>query len=131
MWRGISRYEYIQVYEYNWFSVLFCFLFYIYVSTLQCATWFDLVTFMFLLRATKFHIYLLLGMRTGTLGIAKIIFFEITKQKYLEISFELGVGHDRAKTIDILVNDLKVFSTFNEEFYKEITQLVTLENFRF
>ncbi|KAL5648863.1 hypothetical protein ACJX0J_039672, partial [Zea mays] len=39
--------------------------------------------------------------------------------------------HDRAKAVDILVNDLKVFLTFNEEFYKEITQLLTLENFRF
>jgi hypothetical protein len=39
--------------------------------------------------------------------------------------------HDRAKAVDILVKDLKVFSTFNEELYKEITQLLTLENFRF
>jgi hypothetical protein len=39
--------------------------------------------------------------------------------------------HDRAKAVDILVNDLKVFLTFNEEFYMEITQLLTLENFRF
>jgi len=37
--------------------------------------------------------------------------------------------HDRAKVVDILVNDLKVFSTFNEELYKETTQLLTLENF--
>jgi hypothetical protein len=28
------------------------------------------------------------------------------------------------------VKDLKVFSTFNEELFKEITQLLTLENFR-
>jgi len=54
------------------------------------------------------------------------IFFEIRKQKYLE---ELD-RHDRAKAVDILVKDLKVFSTFNEELYKEITQLLTLENFR-
>lgn len=33
--------------------------------------------------------------------------------------------------MDILVKDLKVFSSFNEELYKEITQLLTLENFRF
>jgi hypothetical protein len=38
--------------------------------------------------------------------------------------------HDRAKAVDILVKDLKVFSTFNEELFKEITQLLTLENFR-
>lgn len=39
--------------------------------------------------------------------------------------------HDRAKAVEILVKDLKVFSTFNEELYKEITQLLTLENFRY
>uniref|UniRef100_A0A0D9UZ66 CTLH domain-containing protein n=1 Tax=Leersia perrieri TaxID=77586 RepID=A0A0D9UZ66_9ORYZ len=54
------------------------------------------------------------------------IFFEIRKQKYLETLDR----HDRAKAVDILVKDLKVFSTFNEELYKEITQLLTLENFR-
>lgn len=37
---------------------------------------------------------------------------------------------DRARAVDILVKDLKVFSSFNEELYKEITQLLTLENFR-
>jgi hypothetical protein len=41
------------------------------------------------------------------------------------------LGTNRAKVVDILVNDLKVFLTFNEEFYKEITQLLTVENFRF
>ncbi|KAM0861874.1 hypothetical protein ACQ4PT_045607 [Festuca glaucescens] len=54
------------------------------------------------------------------------IFFEIRKQKYLEALDK----HDRAKAVDILVKDLKVFSTFNEELFKEITQLLTLENFR-
>ncbi|KAJ0978459.1 hypothetical protein J5N97_013933 [Dioscorea zingiberensis] len=54
------------------------------------------------------------------------IFFEIRKQKYLEALDK----HDRAKAVEILVKDLKVFSTFNEELYKEITQLLTLENFR-
>lgn len=38
---------------------------------------------------------------------------------------------DRAKAVEILVKDLKVFSAFNEELFKEITQLLTLENFRF
>jgi hypothetical protein len=33
--------------------------------------------------------------------------------------------------VDILVKDLKVFATFNEELFKEITQLLTLENFRY
>lgn len=39
--------------------------------------------------------------------------------------------HDRSKAVDILVKDLKVFATFNEELYKEITQLLTLDNFRY
>ncbi|CAD6342694.1 unnamed protein product [Miscanthus lutarioriparius] len=50
------------------------------------------------------------------------IFFEIRKQKYLE-------ALDRAKAVEILVKDLKVFASFNEELFKEITQLLTLENF--
>ena len=39
--------------------------------------------------------------------------------------------HDRAKAVDILVKDLKVFSAFNEDLFKEITQLLTLDNFRY
>ncbi|XP_048320872.2 topless-related protein 2 [Ziziphus jujuba] len=54
------------------------------------------------------------------------IFFEIRKQKYLEALDR----NDRAKAVEILAKDLKIFSTFNEELYKEITQLLTLENFR-
>ncbi|XP_038703863.1 topless-related protein 3-like isoform X2 [Tripterygium wilfordii] len=54
------------------------------------------------------------------------IFFEIRKQKYLEALDR----QDKAKGVEILVNDLKVFSTFNEELFKEITQLLTLSNFR-
>ncbi|XP_031379042.1 topless-related protein 4-like isoform X2 [Punica granatum] len=54
------------------------------------------------------------------------IFFEIRKQKYLEALDK----RDRAKAVDILVKDLKVFSAFNEDLFKEITQLLTLENFR-
>ena len=38
---------------------------------------------------------------------------------------------DKAKGVEILVGDLKVFSTFNEELYKEITQLLTLNDFRY
>ena len=41
------------------------------------------------------------------------------------------VRQDRGKAVDILVKDLKVFASFNEELYKEITQLLTLENFRY
>lgn len=40
------------------------------------------------------------------------------------------VRHDRSKAVEILVKDLKVFASFNEELFKEITQLLTLENFR-
>ncbi|KAK1389417.1 WUS-interacting protein 2 [Heracleum sosnowskyi] len=54
------------------------------------------------------------------------IFFEIRKQKYLEALDK----KDRPKAVDILVKDLKVFSAFNEDLFKEITQLVTLDNFR-
>ncbi|KAJ8426581.1 hypothetical protein Cgig2_018049 [Carnegiea gigantea] len=54
------------------------------------------------------------------------IFFEIRKQKYLEALDR----QDKPKAVEILVTDLKVFSTFNEELYKEITQLLTLNNFR-
>lgn len=38
---------------------------------------------------------------------------------------------DRSKGVEILVKDLKVFASFNEELFKEITQLLTLENFRY
>ncbi|KAG5053790.1 hypothetical protein JHK85_006300 [Glycine max] len=54
------------------------------------------------------------------------IFFEIRKQKYLEALDK----HDWSKAVEILVKDLKVFVTFNEELFNEITQLLTLENFR-
>ncbi|XP_010250163.1 PREDICTED: protein TOPLESS-like [Nelumbo nucifera] len=54
------------------------------------------------------------------------IFFEIRKQKYLEALDK----HDRPKAVEILVKDLKVFAAFNDELFKEITQLLTLENFR-
>ncbi|KAF6158223.1 hypothetical protein GIB67_015017 [Kingdonia uniflora] len=54
------------------------------------------------------------------------IFFEIRKQKYLEALDK----HDRSKAVDILVKDLKVFSAFNDDLFKEITHLLTLENFR-
>ncbi|XP_057828956.1 protein TPR3 isoform X1 [Cryptomeria japonica] len=54
------------------------------------------------------------------------IYFEIRKQKYLEALDK----QDRAKAVEILVKDLRVFSSFNEELFKEITQLLTLDNFR-
>ncbi|KAM7275427.1 hypothetical protein ACFE04_017293 [Oxalis oulophora] len=42
----------------------------------------------------------------------------------------LKFSQPKFKAVEILVKDLKVFSTFNEELFKEITQLLTLENFR-
>lgn len=45
--------------------------------------------------------------------------------------YKMFCRHDRSKAVDILVKDLKVFATFNEELFKEITQLLTLENFRY
>ncbi|XP_031269488.1 protein TPR1-like [Pistacia vera] len=54
------------------------------------------------------------------------IFYEIRKQKYLEALDR----RDKAKALEMLDNELKVFSTLNEEGYKELTQLLTLSNFR-
>ncbi|KAJ7966212.1 Protein TOPLESS [Quillaja saponaria] len=54
------------------------------------------------------------------------MFFEIRKQKYLEALDK----HDRMKAVDILMNELKVFSSLNEDLFKEITHLLTLDNFR-
>ncbi|XP_034207498.1 topless-related protein 4-like isoform X4 [Prunus dulcis] len=54
------------------------------------------------------------------------IFFEIRKQKY----FEALDRHDYARAVDILQKDLKVFSTIDEERFKEMTLLLSLGNFR-
>ncbi|KAL9232013.1 hypothetical protein vseg_007163 [Gypsophila vaccaria] len=54
------------------------------------------------------------------------IFFEIRKQKYLEALDR----REHPKAVEILMKDLKVFSTFNEDLFKEITMLLTLNNFR-
>lgn len=45
--------------------------------------------------------------------------------------FFLILRRDRAKAVDILVKDLKVFAGFNEDLFKEITLLLTLDDFRF
>lgn len=37
---------------------------------------------------------------------------------------------DKVEAIEILVSDLKKFSAYNAEVFKEITQLLTLRNFR-
>ncbi|XP_052175670.1 topless-related protein 4-like isoform X2 [Diospyros lotus] len=54
------------------------------------------------------------------------IFFEISKQKYLETLDR----HDLAKAAEILLKDLKPFSTFNEDLFKDMTLLLALGNFR-
>ncbi|XP_022892695.1 protein TPR3-like isoform X3 [Olea europaea var. sylvestris] len=54
------------------------------------------------------------------------IYFEIRKQKFLEALDK----HDHAVALDILRKDLKVFAQSNKELYKEITQLLTLDDFR-
>ncbi|GER48441.1 transducin family protein / WD-40 repeat family protein [Striga asiatica] len=54
------------------------------------------------------------------------IFFEIRKQKFLEALDK----RDNSKAVDILRKDLKTFSNFNEDLFKEITMLLTLQNFR-
>ncbi|RZC46392.1 hypothetical protein C5167_039335 [Papaver somniferum] len=54
------------------------------------------------------------------------LFFEIRKQRYLE-------ALDRKQTekaMDMLVKDLKVFKTFDEKVYSDMTGLLGLENFR-
>ncbi|EEF46923.1 WD-repeat protein, putative [Ricinus communis] len=54
------------------------------------------------------------------------IFFEIRKQKYLEALDK----NERAKALDILMNDLKIFAPFNEGVFMEMTQLLTLNDIR-
>ncbi|XP_029126737.1 topless-related protein 1 [Cajanus cajan] len=54
------------------------------------------------------------------------IYFEIRKQKFLE---ELDIDN-RAKALDILIKDLKVFSPGHEELFHEMTQLLTINNIR-
>lgn len=54
------------------------------------------------------------------------IYFEIRKQKFLEALD----NHDGSKALGILVNDLKVFASYNEDLYKEMTQLLTTDDFR-
>uniref|UniRef100_A0A5B7C2M3 CTLH domain-containing protein n=1 Tax=Davidia involucrata TaxID=16924 RepID=A0A5B7C2M3_DAVIN len=54
------------------------------------------------------------------------IYFEIRKQKFLEALDEC----DRARALDILLKDLNVFASSNEDLYKEMIQLLTLDDFR-
>lgn len=54
------------------------------------------------------------------------IYFEIRKLNFLEALD----NNDRAKALDILMKDLKVFAHGNEELFRELTQLLTLDDFR-
>ncbi|XWS17843.1 hypothetical protein CRYUN_Cryun33cG0103100 [Craigia yunnanensis] len=54
------------------------------------------------------------------------IYFEIRKLNFLEALD----NNDRAKALDILMKDLKVFAHGNEELFREMTQLLTLDDFR-
>ncbi|KAG6409470.1 hypothetical protein SASPL_127510 [Salvia splendens] len=54
------------------------------------------------------------------------IYFEIRKQKYLEALDK----HEFHTALDILKKDLKVFAQSNEELYKEMAQLLALDDLR-
>ncbi|KAJ4792576.1 Protein TOPLESS [Rhynchospora pubera] len=54
------------------------------------------------------------------------IFFEIRKQKFLEALDKL----DRAKAVEILRKELMVFASSDADLIKDITLLLTLDNFR-
>ncbi|KAK8991712.1 hypothetical protein V6N11_062710 [Hibiscus sabdariffa] len=54
------------------------------------------------------------------------IYFEIRKLNFLEALD----NNDRAKALDVLRKDLKVFAEENEELFREMTQLLTLDNLR-
>ncbi|XP_052297255.1 protein TOPLESS-RELATED PROTEIN 2-like isoform X2 [Citrus sinensis] len=53
-------------------------------------------------------------------------YFELRRQKFLEALDK----HERVKALDILMKDIKAFSTYNEEVFKEASLLLPLENFR-
>ncbi|KAI3955553.1 hypothetical protein MKW92_015232 [Papaver armeniacum] len=54
------------------------------------------------------------------------LFFEIRKQRYLEALDR----KEPAKAVDLLMKDLKVFKTFDELVYSDMTGLLALQNFR-
>ncbi|KAK6119711.1 hypothetical protein DH2020_046530 [Rehmannia glutinosa] len=54
------------------------------------------------------------------------IYFEIRKQKYLEALD----NHEFSVALDILLKELKVFGQSNKELYKEMAQLLALDDFR-
>ncbi|KAL1802255.1 hypothetical protein ACET3Z_030902 [Daucus carota] len=54
------------------------------------------------------------------------IYFELRKHKYLEALDR----KDKAEALNILENELKVFSRINNDLYREMTLLLSLDNFR-
>ncbi|XP_045791854.1 protein TPR1-like [Trifolium pratense] len=54
------------------------------------------------------------------------MFFEIRKQNY----YEALESNDKTRAVEILVNDLKIFSTYDQAIYKQLTHLLTLDNLR-
>lgn len=54
------------------------------------------------------------------------IYFEIRKQKFLEALDR----HESSTALDILLKDLKVFAQSNKELYKEMAQLLALDDIR-
>ncbi|WJX23479.1 hypothetical protein P8452_12684 [Trifolium repens] len=54
------------------------------------------------------------------------MYFEIRKQKY----YEALDRNDKTRAVEILKNDLKIFATYSEALYQELTNLITLNNLR-
>ncbi|KAK2448610.1 topless-related protein [Trifolium repens] len=54
------------------------------------------------------------------------MYFEIRKQKY----YEALDRNDKTRVVEILKNDLKIFATYSEALYQELTNLITLNNLR-
>ncbi|KAK4755873.1 hypothetical protein SAY87_009630 [Trapa incisa] len=54
------------------------------------------------------------------------VYFDMRKQHFLET---LDSG-DRAKALDILMKDLKVFAIYDDHLFNEMTQLLTITNIR-
>ncbi|KAJ1376831.1 LIS1-like proteiny motif [Sesbania bispinosa] len=52
------------------------------------------------------------------------------EEKALVGEWDEAKQNDKTKAVEILMNDWKVFSIINEDVYKEITHLLTLDNFK-
>ncbi|GAU33853.1 hypothetical protein TSUD_393610 [Trifolium subterraneum] len=60
------------------------------------------------------------------------IFFNLKyfEKKVLEGEWQECEKNDRTRAVEILVNDLKIFSTYDQALYKQLTNLITLDNLR-